>query len=72
MEANRFEEVERLGRDSGKCPGGQAEMSENFGHLGGSHIGGDDLQNATDTMAVFSWLKTRYGLAWQLNHPEEL
>lgn len=62
MESGRFEEIERPWRRLGRCPGGQAEMSENPGDHSGIFNGGDDLQGAVAAMVVFSEVGTRPSL----------
>jgi hypothetical protein len=47
-------------------------MNENPGDHSGMFNSGNDLLGATSAMVVFSWVKTRSGLKWQLNHSEEL
>jgi hypothetical protein len=45
--------VESPGRGSGRCPGGQAEVGEDVRNDGAMFDGGDDLQRAAATGAVF-------------------
>ncbi len=52
--SGRAEESECLHRCSGRCPGGQAEMSEDVGDHGGVFNGGDDFQRAAAVRAFFN------------------
>jgi hypothetical protein len=70
-ESSCFEEIDRPSWSSGRCPGGQAEMSKNFGNHRRVFTHGDDLQGAATVQAVFIWINSSC-FKWQLNYPEKL
>ena len=54
LRSGQLESIEWPRRCSWRCPGGQAEMSEDLGDHVGVFDGGDDLQRAAAVRAFFN------------------